>query len=40
MVELFGFQVPEWVLWILGAAVVLLLVVPILKGFLSELRKK
>ena len=40
MIELFGFQVPDCVLWILGAIVVVLVVAFILKGFFSELKKK
>ncbi|MGI6216067.1 MAG: hypothetical protein ACOYIK_00485 [Coriobacteriales bacterium] len=40
MIDLFGLQVPSYVLWILIAIVVVLVVGLILKGFISEMRKK
>lgn len=40
MIDLFGFQVPSIVVWIIGIAIVVLVIVLILKGFISEMRKK
>ena len=40
MIDLFGMQVPGFVVWILVAVIVVLVVGFILKGFFSELRKK
>lgn len=40
MIDLFGFQVPSAVVWILVAIIVVIVVVFILKGFFSEMRKK
>lgn len=40
MIDLFGFQVPAAVPWIIGIIIVVLVVVLILKGFISEMRKK
>lgn len=40
MIELFGFEVPGYVLGILIAALVLIAVIPILKGFIDEMKKK
>lgn len=40
MTELFGIAVPEWVPWAIGAILVVLIVVFVLKGFISEMRKK
>lgn len=40
MIDLFGMQVPAFVLWILIAVIVIIVVGFILKGFISEMRKK
>ncbi len=40
MIELFGMQVPDFVLWILIAIAIVLVIVFILKGFISEMKKK
>lgn len=40
MIDLFGLQVPDYVLWILIAVIVILVVGLILKGFFSEIKKK
>ena len=40
MVTIFGFAVPSYVLWILGGVLVLGIIGFILKGFISEIRKK
>ena len=40
MISLFGYQVPSVVLWIIGIIIVVLVVVFIGKGFISEMRKK
>jgi hypothetical protein len=38
-VDLFGLAVPAWTIWLLGAIIVVLIVVFILKGFFSEMKK-
>lgn len=40
MTNLFGFQVPSAVPWIIGGAIVVLVIAFIAKGFISEMRKK
>lgn len=40
MISLFGFQVPAAVPWIVGIVIIALVVIFILKGFISEMRKK
>ncbi|MGI6221819.1 MAG: hypothetical protein ACOYIP_08170 [Coriobacteriales bacterium] len=40
MISLFGFQVPAAAPWIFGIIIVALIVIFILKGFISEMRKK
>ena len=39
-IDLFGFQVPSLVMWIIGAIIIVLVVAFILKGFLAEMKKK
>ena len=40
MVELFGMQIPMWVIWVIVAIIVLIIVVLIAKGFIDEMKKK
>ena len=40
MVTIFGFAVPTYVIWILVAVLVIGIIGFILKGFISEIRKK
>ncbi len=40
MIELFGIKIPDYVLWILIAVAIVLIIVFILKGFFSEMKKK
>ncbi len=39
MIELFGIKIPDYVLWILIAVAIVLIIVFILKGFFSEMKK-
>ncbi len=40
MVTLFGLQVPTWVLFAIGALIIVLILAFIAKGFISEMKKK
>jgi hypothetical protein len=39
MVDVFGFSIPAWIIWALGAIFIILIVVFILKGYFSEMKK-
>ena len=38
--DLFGINVPVWVIWVIVAIIVLLIVIFIAKGFFDEMKKK
>ncbi len=40
MIDLFGFEIPAWVIWVLVGIIVLILVIFIIRGFIDEMRKK
>ncbi len=39
-IELFGFEIPVFVLWIIVAVIILIVVIFIVRGFIDEMRKK
>ncbi len=38
--DIFGFQVEPWVIWVIVAIILILIVAFIAKGFIDEMKKK
>ncbi len=40
MIDIFGLEVPMWVIWVIVAIIVIIIVAFIAKGFYDEMKKK